>query len=59
MRVLTINYPKTPNDEKKVSYLKLKYDEIIKDKTTDEAALLELPKLDEEVLKLTYAPMGV
>eukprot|EP00347_Sterkiella_histriomuscorum_P021229 403334750 len=59
MRVLTVNYPKTPSDEKKVSYLKLQYDQNIRSQSVKEAQLLQLPQLDADKLKLTYAPTGI
>lgn len=56
MKVLTVNYPKDSNDEKKVKFLKENYDTKNLPVVLKEQDMLSLPSIDKSKLKKDYAP---
>jgi hypothetical protein len=58
MRVLTVNYPKEENDNKKVAFLTSSYTQIIDPLVKKEQKLLELPSVDPNKFRKDYAPYG-
>eukprot|EP00347_Sterkiella_histriomuscorum_P009468 403341097 len=55
MRVLTVNYPKDTNDEKKVKFLVSSYQSKILPLISKESSMLTLAELDKSTLKKDYA----
>lgn len=56
MKVLTVNYPKDQNDEKKVKFLKENYDTKNLPVVLKEQTMLALPEIDKSKMKKDYAP---
>jgi len=59
MRVLTVNYPKEENDNKKVEFLKTSYDTMLIPIIKKEQKMLELPSVDPSKFRKNYASFGV
>jgi hypothetical protein len=58
MKVMTVDYPKTLSDEKKVAFLALKYEQILASKIQQESKFA-LPPIDSATIVKYHAPFGL